>query len=142
MEGGQPVVNWTGLIKSKEMLGFKPIKFTLPDDGYVSIIIKNSQGEVVRHLLNAEFRLKGENTVQWDGLGEPHWKTPNQPVAPGQYSWSALYHRGIGLKLRGFAANAGSVPWDNGKGSNWGGDMGAPDSVATDGQSFAGMARL
>lgn len=134
MQGGVPVVDWTGLIKSDEMRGFKPIKFTLPAAGNVSLVIKNSQGEIVRHLLNNAPFKAGESTVRWDGLTEPDWKTPGQPALPGDYTWSAITHKGIGLKWRGVASNAGAVPWDNGPGSNWGGDMGPPDAAAAEGK--------
>ena len=43
------------------------------------------------------------------------------------------HHAGIGLKWRGVAANASPVPWDNGTGSNWGGDMGHPSAAAAEG---------
>lgn len=135
MENGLPSVNWTGLIKSRELLGFKAIKLMMPQDGYVSVIIKNSDGVVVRQLLNAEFLTKGDHEVKWDGLTSPNWRNPGEPVSRGSYTWSAIYHTGIGLQLKGFACNGGITPWDYpaGKG-NWGGDHGAPSAVATDGQ--------
>ena len=133
LERGMPVIDWAGLVKIRERPGFKPIQFTLPEEGYVSLVIKNPQGEIVRQLLTNEWRPKGENTIQWDGLTTFQWKTPGQPVEPGEYTWNAIYHAGIGLKWRGFASNSGIVPWDNGLGTNWGGDMAPPDSVATEG---------
>ena len=63
----------------------------------------------------------------------PNWKQPGEAVAPGTYSWSALYHGPIGLKLKGWAANGGSAPWDNGAGTNWGGDHGVPVATASAG---------
>ncbi len=132
LQNGIPVVDWTGLIKSKEMPGFKSIGFTMPQDGYISLHIKNAQGQVVRQLLNAAFYAKGAHEVKWDGLTTPNWNVPGQPVPPGDYVWSALSHAGIGLKLRGWAANGGAAPWDSGPGTNWGGDHGVPSAVATD----------
>ena len=138
MEKGLPVVNWTGLILSKELRGFKTIKFAMPGDGYVSMHIKNAAGVVVRQLLNCAFYAKGDQEVKWDGLttatpAVPLDK-PGNPVSPGRYTVRAIWHKGIGLRLRGFASNAGSAPWDNGPQTNWGGDHGVPSDVATDGK--------
>lgn len=135
MAKGVPLVDWTGLIKSQELAGFKPVEFTMPADGFVSLNIKNADGQVVRQLLNAAFFTRGKHTVKWDGLTTPSWTRPGEPVPPGQYQWSALTHTGIGLKLRGWAGNGGSVPWDGADGAgNWGGDHGVPVAVATEGQ--------
>jgi DNA-binding beta-propeller fold protein YncE len=132
MQNGVPVIDWNGLIQTRELPGFKTIAFTMPADGYISLNIKDKNGFVVRHLLNSAFYAKGTHEVKWDGLTTPSAKLPGQPVAPGEYTWSALWNEGIGLKLRGWAANGGNTPWDNGPGTNWGGDHGDPDATAAD----------
>lgn len=134
MVDGLPKVDWTGLIAAKELTGFKPIRFTMPVDGYVSLNILDATGAVVCHLLNWQFYAKGEHEVKWDGLGEKYFRTPGEPVPAGEYTWKAIAHPGIGLRLRGWASNAGNPPWDDGKTSNWGGDHGAPSACATDGK--------
>ncbi len=131
---GVPAVNWTGLIQSKEIPGFKPVKFNMPFDGYVSLNLFAPDGTVARQLLTCTFYAKGEHEVKWDGLSTPYWRTPGQPVEPGAYTWRAIAHQGIGLRLRGWACNAGSAPWDSSRTSNWGGDHGVPLSCATDGE--------
>ena len=84
-------------------------------------------------MLNAAFFTKGEHEVKWDALTNPSWTRPGEPVPPGEYTWSALTHPGLGLKLRGWAANGGVAPWDSADGKgNWGGDHGIPVTVATD----------
>jgi len=140
MENGVPVVNWAGLIVSKKLAGHKVIRFNMPADGYVSINIKNAQGTVVRQLLNCAFMTRGEQETRWDGLTTPNWfpapigKKPGDPVPPGDYTWQGIRHKGIGLKLRGWACNGGNPPWDNEAGTgNWGGDHGVPSACATDG---------
>ena len=130
---GAPQVDWTGLIKVKELDGFKPVAFTTPADGFVSVIISDSNG-VVRHLLNSAFFTAGRHEVKWDGLGDAFFRAPGVPAPAGDYTYSALFHAGIGLKLRGFAGCDGAVPWDNGPSSGWGGDHGVPAAVATDGK--------
>lgn len=134
MENGAPIVNWDGLVKAPEtMPGVTTIPFVMPADGFISLNIKDKNGVVVRQLLNAAPYSKGAHEVKWDGLTTPNWKQPGEPVAPGNYSWSALYHGPIGLKLRGWAANGGNAPWSNGNGTNWGGDMGLPVATASQG---------
>ena len=134
MEGGLPVIDWTGLIKQKELLGFKTIAFSLPEDGTVSLIVKNQDGQTVRQLLNAAFFTKGKHEVKWDGLTTANWRTAGEPVPPGSYTWEAIWHKGIGLRLVGWACNAGSAPWDSSPTSNWGGDHGIPVACASDGE--------
>ncbi len=134
MEGGLPVVNWTGLVQSKELPGFKPLKFTMPFDGYVSLNLFAPDGTVARQLLTCAFFTKGDHEIKWDGLTTPYWRTPGQPVEPGDYTWKAIAHKGIGLRLRGWASNGGNAPWDSTLTSNWGGDHGVPLSGTTDGE--------
>ena len=135
MEDGVPVVDWTGLIRSKELKGFKPITFTMPEDGYVSLQVLDASGKVIRQLLSCAFLTKGEQTVKWDGLTTHNWRQPGDPVPAGTYTWRALWHTGIGLRLKGWACNGGSAPWDGASGkTNWGGDHGNPVSCASDGQ--------
>jgi hypothetical protein len=132
MENGQPVPDWTGLITTAELPGFKTIHFTMPDDGFISLNIKAADGTVVRQLLNAAPYTKGPHDVKWDGLTTPNAHQAGDPVPAGDYTWSALFHKDIGIKLRGWACNAGSAPWDNGLTTNWGGDEGHPTSSAAD----------
>ena len=134
MEAGLPVVNWTGLIQSKELPGFKPLRFAMPFDGYVSLNLFAPDGTVARQLLTCAFFAKGEHEVKWDGLTTPYWRTPGEPVKAGDYTWKAIAHKGIGLRLRGWACNGGSAPWDSTLTSNWGGDHGVPISCTTDGE--------
>jgi sugar lactone lactonase YvrE len=134
LENGVPVVDWTGLIRQKELPGFKSVAFELPEDGHVSLAIRNPEGQVVRHLLNCAFFGKGRHEAKWDGLTTPYFRTPGQPVPAGDYSWDAIWHKGIGLRLRGFACNGGHVPWDSDATANWGGDHGVPSDCTTDGQ--------
>ena len=134
MEAGLPVVNWTGLIQSKELPGFKPLRFAMPFDGYVSLNLFAPDGTVARQLLTYAFFAKGEHEVKWDGLTTPYWRTPGKPVDAGDFTWKAIAHKGIGLRLRGWACNGGSAPWDSSLTSNWGGDHGVPISCTTDGE--------
>ena len=136
LENGVPVADWSGLMSqtpATALPGFKPIQFSLPQDGNVSLVIKNSAGQTVRSLLAAAPLSKGPHTVMWDGLTTPNAHQPGQPVPAGDYTWKAIYNTGLGLKLRGWADNAGSAPWNNGPTSGWGGDQGDPSTAASDG---------
>ncbi len=142
LQNGVPVADWlrlTGPSSAAVLPGFKPITFTLAQDGWVSLNIKNAQGQVVCHLLRGDFFAAGKHTVLWDGLTTPNAHQPGQPVPAGGYTWSALTHGPIGLRWRGFADNGGAAPWDNGLTTNWGGDHGQPVACASEGdQVFLG----
>ena len=131
MENGITVVDWTGLIKSRESEGFKSIKFTMPEDGYASLNIFRADGSVARQLLACAFCTRGEHEVKWDGLTTMSIRRPGQPVEAGDYTWEGICHTGIGLRLRGWAANSGSAPWGGG---TWGADHGNPVACAADGE--------
>ena len=133
LKEGAPVVDWSALSEGPK--GFKPVKFRMPDAGYVSMIIRNADGVVVRQLLNCEPMAKGKHTVTWDGLAMPIWRTPGAAVPQGEYTWQAIWHKGIGLRLRGWAGNSGNAPWHSGPTSNWGGDLGVPWTCAAQGDS-------
>ena len=135
MADGLPVVDWTGLIRVERLRGHKDIEFTMPEDGYVSLHLRDAGGAVVRHLLNAGFRTAGRHVVKWDGLTTPNWRRPGEPVPAGEYTWRAIWHKGLGLRLLGWAHNAGSTPWDDSSGrGNWGGDHGMPICCDRDGE--------
>ena len=73
MEERGPVIDWTGLAvaDSAKPEGVKTLTFDVPANGYLSTIIKNADGRVVRHLLNSQPSTTGAQTVGWDGLSTP-----------------------------------------------------------------------
>ena len=135
MRDGRPAIDWTGLFEAKKMEGFAKIALDMPEDGYVSLNIKNAEGRVVRQLLTADFLTRGTHELLWDGLTNKSHLKPGEVVEPGSYTWDAIHHKGIGLRLVGWADNAGKTPFDS-PGGNWGGDHGDPCAVTTDGQSM------
>ena len=133
MENGIPIVDWTGLIRSREPEGFKSARISLPADGCVSLNIFRPDGTVARQLLASAFYTRGEHEIKWDGLTTMSVRRPGEPVAPGDYTWKAIWHTGIGLRLRGWACNSGSAPYEGPTGKeNWGGDHGDPICCAAD----------
>lgn len=130
MKEGKPVIDWSPLFVKKELPGHKEITFDMPFDGRVSLVIKNSSGEIVRHLLNDVLYQKGKHTVKWDGLATPMWRTPTDVLPAGKYTWEAIVHKPFKLTLQGWVDCHG-IPWTSGKNSSWGGDHGAPSAVAS-----------
>lgn len=131
MADGVPAIDWSGLIRQKVLEGHKTIAFDMPYDGYISLNLFAADGTVARQLLTTAFYTKGRHEVKWDGLATPSWRTPGEPLPVGTYSWQALVHPGLDLKLVGWAGNSGSAPWDGPSGKdNWGGDHGLPCSAA------------
>lgn len=127
---GVPTVDWTGLVKSREPEGFKPIKFTIEEDGYVSLNLFRSDGTVARQLLTSAFYPKGAHEVRWDGLGTMSVRVPGQPLEVGDYTWGGLWQPGVTLALRGWAGSSSTTPWGN----VWGSDHGDPCAAAADGE--------
>ncbi len=131
MQDGKPVVDWSPLLENQRLPGHKTIKFDMPFDGKVSMVIKNSDAEIVRHLLSDAAYKKGEHTVNWDGLATPMWKTPTDILPAGEYTWEAIaYDSSYKLTLNGWVDCHG-VPWTGGQGDSWGGDHGAPKSITS-----------
>jgi hypothetical protein len=132
---GETVIDWNGLYENKKMEGFVNIPLEMPEDGYVSLNIKNADGQVVRQLLSSVFLTKGKHEIPWDGLTNISHTLPGKVVAAGDYKWDAIYRKDINLQLVGWAHNGGRAPFDS-PGGNWGGDQGSPVAVDTDGTSM------
>ncbi|MEI6518602.1 MAG: FlgD immunoglobulin-like domain containing protein [bacterium] len=100
--------------------------YNLPQAGFASIGIFNTDGDLVRTLLTAEKRQVGENTERWDGLNDF-----GDVLPAGKYTAKMLTHQGITQEWIVSLHNSGNPPWvtSNGKGS-WGGDHGVPLDVA------------
>jgi len=128
-EKGLPVIDWTGLTTRRMPRGFRPIGFSLPADGYVSLNLFAPDGTVARQLLTCHRLAKGDHDVLWDGLTTMSIRRPGRPLPAGKYTWEGIYHTGIGLRLRGWAGNSGPAPW-----RGWGADHGNPVACAADGR--------
>lgn len=132
MQGGVPTVDWASLEKGFAWPGFKPITYTMPFDGYVSMNIVAEDGTVARQLLTWQKQAKGTHTLQWDGLSTPVYRSPGNPVKPGTYTVKAIAHPGVKLTMRGFADYGGKAPWEARPDTFWGGDHGTPSAMVTD----------
>ena len=135
MKDGKPSIDWSGLYEAKRMEGFAKVNLDLPKDGFVSLNIKSAEGQVVRQLLAARFMPRGKHEILWDGLTNMSHLKPGEIIEPGDYTWEAIAHDGLGLRMVGWADNAGKAPFDS-PGGNWGGDHGYPSAITTDGRQI------
>ena len=99
-----------------------PIRFNLPEEGWVTLVIDDPSGKRVRNLV-AETRFpKGENVVWWDGtddlLRDPEayrhglYLIPAAFVSPGSYRVHGLYHKAIEMRYEFSLYTAGHPAWE------------------------------
>ncbi len=98
------------------------VKFTLPDDGWVTLVIEDAAGKRVRNLIAETWFPKGQNTVGWDGsddlgrdtaaAGHGLYLIPTQLVPPGRYRVRGLWRKQVDLKFEMGVYNAGRTPWE------------------------------
>jgi len=99
-----------------------PIKFTIPDDGEVTLVIEDSSGKRVRNLVSQMPFPKGENTAWWDGaddLGRDiaaanHglYAIPPSFVTPGPYTVRGIWHKPLDVRYEFTVYSPGDPPWD------------------------------
>jgi len=113
-----PVVAKT--IAPKDLL--IPVKFTLPEDGFVTLVIEDKTGQRVRNLVSETPFPKGDNIAWWDGTDDlgrdieaaKHgvYHIPAQQVAPGEYRVRGLWRKAIHAYYEFGVYNAGNPPWN------------------------------
>jgi len=131
-----------------------PITFESPEDGFVSIVVKDSEGRTVCSLAKAMPVKKGKQSINWHVGSTKHWWTEEQfgkfknwrknfghvpipdrpwtPVKPGSYTWKGIWRKKFSLSLRGWAYHGSSQPWDVAQTDRWGGEHGVPAACAAD----------
>ncbi len=90
-----------------------PICFHTDHPGYVSLNLYRADGALVRQLLSGKRFAAGNHKTAWDGLDN------GAPLPSGDYTWRAVIHDGLALRLRGWVGD-------------WGGDRGVPSAAAAD----------
>lgn len=99
------------------------VKFTIPEPGYVTLVIEDSTGKRVRNLIaETYFDKPGEHIAYWDGsddLGRDlsaakHglYLIPTQLVAPGNYRVRGLWRKAVNLRYEMGLYTAGNPPWE------------------------------
>ena len=99
-----------------------PVKFTLPEAGFVTLVIEDKEGKRVRNLVSETPFPKGDNIAWWDGTDDlgrdveaaKHglYVIPAQFVAPGDYRVRGLWRKDIHLFYEFGVYNNGNPPWN------------------------------
>ncbi len=99
-----------------------PIHFTLPEVGFVTLVIDDAQGRRVRNVIAETKFPAGQNTVWWDGMDDllrdresaRHgvYHIPAQFVPPATYHVHGLWHKAIDLRYEFSIYNAGTPAWE------------------------------
>src|SRR5579883_3281620 len=82
------------------------ISYKIPVDGDVTVGLFDRNGQLVRWLVQGEYRYAGNNSEPWDGLDQY-----GHPAAPGTYTVKGLYHSPITSDYKMTVANPGNPPW-------------------------------
>lgn len=105
-----------------------PVRFTLREPGFVTLVIEDAAGRRVRNLVSETRFPAGANTVWWDGTDDlardpdaaRHgvYSIPARPVRPGRYRVRGLVRQAIHLRYEFSVYNGGSPAWEtpDGKG--------------------------
>ncbi len=108
-----------------------PVKlpYTMPFDGFVTLVVENEQGGRVKNVVGMAPRSKGQQTDFWDGTDEL-----GQLVPVGKYRFRGLVHQGIEPVYDATYGTPGTPPWDTGDGAGaWLSDHTPPRAVAAGG---------
>jgi hypothetical protein len=98
-----------------------PIRFTLAEPGFVTLVIEDAGGMRIRNLVSETPFPKGENTVGWDGLDDLGRDTdaakhavyhiPGKLVPAGTYRVRGLVRPEVNLRYEMTAYYPGNPPW-------------------------------
>ncbi|MGB9797046.1 MAG: hypothetical protein ACPLSK_00315, partial [bacterium] len=106
-----------------------PIRYNLPADGYVTLVIEKPDGTRVRNLIADYPRKKGVNIDYWDGTDDN-----GHLVEPGEYLVRGLFHKELDVLYEFAIGNPGNPPYDDpasGRGG-WLSNHAPPMAVACD----------
>lgn len=117
-----------------------PVKFTLPEPGFVTLVIEDGEGRRIRNLISETPFPAGENTAWWDGLDDlgrdrdaaAHavYNIPGKAVAPGAYRVRGLRRGGLDLLYEMSVYNSGNPAWATAdRSGGWLADHSAPSDV-------------
>jgi len=109
----------TGLAAETQQM---TIPYDLERDAQVSVLITDEGGSVVRELLHAAPRNKGENAETWDGLDEQ-----GKPAPAGTYTWKLLATQGLNAE---YVMTIGTNP--DPRWAAWPGNHGGVYGIAAD----------
>lgn len=98
-----------------------PVRFHLPEDGFITLVIEDATGKRVRNLVSETPFPAGDNVVWWDAtddLGRDveaarHglYNIPAQLVSPGRYTARGLWRKEIQPFYEFAVYGTGNPPW-------------------------------
>ncbi|MDR1962733.1 MAG: hypothetical protein LBQ50_03030 [Planctomycetaceae bacterium] len=98
-----------------------PIRFKMPEDGIVTLVIEKEDGTRINNLVSETPFPKGENVVYWDGSDDwlrdneaaSHgvYHIPKRLVESGTYQVRGLYRQPLSLRYEFSIYNEGTPPW-------------------------------
>jgi len=109
-----------------------PVGYESPGDGFLSLVLHNAEGQIVRSLLSAEPVKAGAGTVVWDGTDDL-----GRICEPGGYAVHGLFFdKAPSLTYRMTVGRSGNPPYrtPDGKG-DWGANLGGGTGIAANGDS-------
>ena len=106
------------------------IGVSLPEPGYVTLVIEDASGRRVRNLISETPLPAGEQIVYWDGLDDlardtnaashGSYHVPGKFVEPATYTVRGLYRKALDIRYEFSVYNPGLPPWKTGDtGSEW-----------------------
>ncbi len=102
------------------------LTYTMPYDGFATLVIEDEQGHRVRNLIGMAQRAKGPQTDYWNCTNDQ-----GRLVPPGNYRFRGLMHQGIDPVYEATYGTPGVPPWDTGDGTGaWLSDHTPPRTVA------------
>jgi hypothetical protein len=106
--------------------------YTMPFDGYATLVIEDADGGRVRNLIGMAPRGKGRQEDCWDGLDDR-----GTLVTPGRYRYRGLLHAGIKPVYEATYGTPGVPPWETADGTGaWMSDHCPPRAVAAGGSTI------
>jgi len=98
-----------------------PVRFTLANRGFVTLVIDDASGIRVRNLVSETPFDAGSHVVWWDGMDDlgrdteaaKHgvYHVPGKFVAPGNYKVRGLFRKDVDLRFEFSIYNAGKPAW-------------------------------
>src|SRR5690606_36594875 len=129
-----------------------PIQFTLPEAGYVTIVIDSADGSRIRNLIQNTYYPAGTHTINWDRTNEGRavynsdgsYDIKRSTLNSGSYQVRALYHKGIDLLYEFSVQSPGDPAWlSTDRKGGWLGDHTPPIDVLTlPGGKYSGNVRV
>jgi len=102
------------------------LSYTMPYDGFATLVIDDAAGHRVKNLIGMASRSKGPQVDYWDGTDDS-----GKLATPGAYHWRGLAHQGIDPVYEASYGSPGVPPWDTADGAGaWLSDHNPPNALA------------